>query len=151
MRRPISAPLKEVNSFSQESVSHSFNTAKAVIRRHLKDPTIEHPLANKVYANGPDRRKPIDKALNRQQQLTISRLRSGHDTQLNYCRKKTDLTSDDKCRICGTAPETIQHIMEERPRMNDSRPPSWDVAALAKSPLEALRFYERWSKQTGDA
>ena len=116
----------------QESVSHSFNTAKAVIRRHLKDPPIEHPLANKVYANGPDRRKPMDKELNREQQVTISRLRSGHHTQLNYWRKKTDLTSDDKCRLCGTAPETIQHIMEECPGRNDSRPPSWDLAALAK-------------------
>ena len=141
----------EGSKLPQESVSHSFNTAKAVIRRHLKDPPIEHPLANKVYANGPDRRKPMDKELNREQQVTISRLRSGHHTQLKYWRKKTDLTSDDKCRLCGTAPETIQHIMEECPGMNDSRPPSWDVAALAKSPLEALCFYERWSKRAGDA
>ena len=141
----------EGSKLPQESVSHSFNTAKAVIRRHLKDPPIEHPLANKVYVNGPHRRKPMDKELNREQQVTISRLRSGHHTQLNYWRKKTDLTSDDKCRLCGTAPETIQHIMEKCPGMNDSRPPSWDVAALAKSPLEALRFYERRSKRAGDA
>ena len=141
----------EGSKLPQESVSHSFNTTKAVIRRHLKDQPIEHPLANKVYVNGPDKRKPMDKELNREQQVTISRLRCGHHTQLNYWRKKTDLTSDDKCRLCGTAPETIQHIMEESPGMNDSRPPSWDVAALAKSPLEALRFYERWSKRAGDA
>ena len=136
----------EGSKLPQESVSHSFNTAKAVIRRHLKDPPIEHPLANKVYVNGPDRRKPIREQLNREQQVTISRLRSGHHTQLNYWRKKTDLTSEDKCRLCGSAPQTIQHIMEECPGMND-----WDVAALAKSPLEALRFYERWSKRAGDA
>ena len=141
----------EGSKLPQESVSHSFNTAKAVIRRHLKDPPIEHPLANKVYTNGPDRRKPMDKGLNREQQVTISRLCSGHHTQLNYWRKKTDLTSDDKCRLCGTAPETIQHIMEECPGMNDSRNLAGTWQPWRGPPLEALRFYERWSKRAGDA
>ena len=128
----------------QTNFSLSLDTAKTVIKRHIRDPPITHPLVRSIFMDHLTQHQPRDDHLSRQQQVEISRLRSGHHPDLNHWRHKIGLTSDDTCRGCGRAPETTQHIFEQCPILLDCRSEGFSLTSLRSDPLASLRLFDIW-------
>ena len=127
-----------------QNVTHTFEAAKASIRRHFRPPIVQHPLAREIYEPEGGINKNNDTMLTREQQACISRIRSGHHPELQYWQHKIGTIENDSCRLCGMAPETTQHIYVECPSMTDQRDEGWTLQILIKDPVKALNFWDTW-------
>ena len=85
---------------------------------------------------------PNDEDLSRQEQVHLSRLRSGHHPKLRYWRAKIEEETELECRICGIGPETSIHVMTDCPGMKDTYPEDWKPHDLVKRPKQAIKIFE---------
>ena len=80
--------------------------------------------------------------LNRKQQVTIFRLRTGHNRLLSHLYK-LKITHTDECP-CGTAPQTPEHILQTCPLFAELRQATWpegmDFKEKLWGPAETLRL-----------
>ena len=86
----------------------SFQAAKALIHRTVKDPPPEHVRIKAVYQGGPPDRLP----LSRSEFTQLSQLRSGHSLLLAAYRTRLNPDLDPTCPRCGEEPESLEHIVQ---------------------------------------
>ena len=100
----------------QEAAEVPFKTAKAAIMRSVKEEPIQHERLRQVY--GTNRELfggRAEGSLPRRDQVTMSRLRSGHHPNLRYWTHKVGKDESDQCRLCNTGKETAEHVIMHCP------------------------------------
>ena len=85
----------------------SLASAKARIRRLIRDPPIAHARTRAVYQG-----KGIKAALTRKEAVLLAQLRRGHCRKLAAYHKVVDDTADATCPQCGREPETLEHWLQ---------------------------------------
>lgn len=135
----------EGGNMPQLDTSWTHDTAKAAIKRHLNEPAIQHPRLARMYSNIINGNNNEDKGINRQQQVTLSRLRSGHHQDLRYWQHKVGREESDLCRLCGGASETSEHVLTECPAMHTER----RSLAVFHQAEDALGIWHRWRRKCG--
>ena len=137
---------KDGASLPQTDVDCHYDSTKAEIRRRTRGAAIQHERIRRIYGErGEKIHRKAEKELSRKEQVTLSRLRSGHHPELKYWQKKIDRASDDICRKCGMDSETAEHVIYDCPRIHRNPygiPPS---DTLAKDPRLALIIWENWT------
>ena len=99
---------KEVAQNGEPSLSPlSYNTAKAIIKREIKDPPPSHPTVSKTYEHLS--KKEEGKVKTRKDAALLAQLRSGHCKELRAYQHRIDESKDGKCPRCQLEAETIQH------------------------------------------
>jgi ribonuclease HI len=145
----------EGSLLQQENIELTFDTAKAAIRRQLREKRTQttHELLRDVYYD--DKKKKInlqeDNKLSRQEQVQIARLRCGHHPELGYWMKKIGQETPDGCRLCGMdEEETTEHVMIVCPGVHDVRPGNWALSDLTRRPQDALLIWDTWRARIKD-
>ena len=82
----------------------SFASAKAFVRRAIRDSPLERPLVKEVYSRG--RITPLS---SRKAEVIVARLRSGHSTILAEYRARFGLGGSSTCPHCGDGDESLEH------------------------------------------
>ena len=97
----------------QEEVSHHFESAKAAIRLATNEPTISHERLRRIYGErgGNENHKMENLQMSRQDQFSISRLRSDHHTDLKCWLHKIGRALDTVCRKICMREDTVEHVM----------------------------------------
>ena len=99
---------KEVAQNGEAAVSPlSYNTAKAIIKREIKDQPPKHPIVSKTYEHLSN--KTEGKLKSRKDAALIAQLRSGHCKELKAYQHRLDETKDEMCPRCQLEAETVQH------------------------------------------
>ena len=132
----------------QSTVTLHYETAKSVIRRATKSQLLNHPRLQKVYGErGETINRTLERDLNRKEQVTYGRLRSGHHPELKYLFFKINRAVDTSCRKSGIGEETADYIMTDCPRIHGppARPISPNV--FTSDPGLALQVFERWKEK----
>ena len=119
----------------------SFEAAKALLRRHVQDPPSGHTRTQRIFEAGPPKRIPVS----REEEVLLSRLRSGHALYLAAYRTKTGQGPDPTCPKCGEAPETLEHWLQVCPAnmalrhaaFGDAFPP---LSVLCTEPRQVLQY-----------
>jgi ribonuclease HI len=136
----------EGSTMDQEGVNWTFETAKAAIRRKTKRQTIDHALGKRIYHGRQGQIiYPLDENLTRKEQVTLSRLRSGHHPELGYWKTLIGRDEPGTCRLCGSDdPETTEHVFTDCPGLADMYPPGWELTGLATDPKTAIKLWTTW-------
>ena len=135
----------EGSAMSQDNIPWTYHSAQAKIRRNIKNTSAEHPRCKRVYCDSNSVPKfPLDEDLTRREQVTLSRLRSGHHTEIRYWRIKIDDEIESECRTCGLAEETMEHIMEDCPAMRNHYPEDWNLHKMTTNPRKTLEIWQRF-------
>ena len=140
LRRAASDPDLEV----ADPTPVSFEAAKALLNRHVRDPPSGHTRTRLVYEAGPPRRVPMSK----EDEVLLSRLRSGHDLHLAAYRARTGLGNDATCPHCGGEQEGLEHWLQSCPAnmalrhavFGDASPP---LSVLCTDPRGVLSYAGR--------
>ena len=85
----------------------TYNTAKAIIKREIKDQPPKHPIVSKTYEHLSS--KEDGKIKSRKDAALLAQLRSGHCKELKACQHRLDETKDETCPRCQLEAETVQH------------------------------------------
>ena len=122
----------------------SFQAAKALIHRTVKDPPPEHVRIKAVYQGGPPDRLP----LSRSEFVQLSQLRSGHSLLLAAYRTRLNPDLDPTCPRCGDEPESLEHVVQrcqasEALRADCFGHPSPPLSDLRDHPRRALLYFQR--------
>ena len=122
----------------------SFQAAKALIHRTVKDPPPEHVRVKAVYQGGPPDRLP----LSRSEFTQLSQLRSGHSLLLAAYRTRLNPDLDPTCPRCGEEPESLEHIVQrcqasEALRVDCFGHPSPPLSDLGDHPRRGLLYFRR--------
>jgi ribonuclease HI len=132
----------------QNNIQWSYETAKAKIKREGRNNNINHPVSRKVYMDEEGRVNiPKDEGLTREEQVTLSRLRSGHHPNLHYWRHKIEQEEEATCRLCGHDEETTEHVMTNCGGMADQYPQYWKLNNLVKDQKTALHIWTVWCRR----
>jgi len=62
----------------------------------------------------PDEVDRLEKGLSRAERVKLAQMRSGYCTALGDYRKRIGVTTNDKCRRCNRATETVRHALQCR-------------------------------------
>ena len=122
----------------------SFQAAKALIHRTIKDPPPERALTRDVYLG-----VPWDKvSLTRQEEVRLAQLRSGHSTFLAAYRARLNPELDPTCPLCGEEVETLEHFFQrcnatEAHRVNYLGHPSPPLSDLKGRQRQVLLYLRR--------
>ena len=109
---------KEGSTADQTGCCWFYSSAKAAIRRLTRTRPISHPRIRAVYGErGEKVDRKAEEALTRAEQVTLSRLRSGHHPELKYWQHKIGRATDVTCRKCGIGEETAEHALFLCPRL----------------------------------
>ena len=85
----------------------SYNAARAMINREIKDPPASHPTISKTYEHFSMRED--NKIGSRKEAALLAQLRSGHCKELAAYQHRIDENKDEKCPRCQMEAETLQH------------------------------------------
>ena len=85
----------------------TYNTAKAIIKREIKDQPPKHPVVSKTYEHLSS--KEDGKVKSRKDAALLAQLRSGHCKELKAYQHRLDETKDETCPRCQLEAETVQH------------------------------------------
>ena len=85
----------------------TYNTAKAIIKREIKDQPPKHPIVSKTYEHLSS--KEDGKIKSRKDAALLAQLRSGHCKELKAYQHRLDETKDETCPRCQLEAETVQH------------------------------------------
>ena len=90
--------------------------------------------------------------LNRGEQVTIFRLRTGHNRLKQHMHNKLKIGESPTCR-CGQSPETASHILQNCPLYDAAREQIWDDQTTPNTKLygntEDLRQTVQFIQATG--
>jgi len=114
----------------KEGEGVSLASAKARIKRLIKDPPIAHARTRAVYL-GNQSKVP----LTRKEAVLLAQLRSGHCRWLAAYHRIVDDTADATCPQCGLEPETLEHWLQSCTASVNRRIAEFGVA---KPPLSVL-------------
>ncbi len=102
------AAAKEATKLTDESnVPVSYEVAKALIKRTLKDDDPIHPVVAESYKNL--NRKQDRKVGSRKDAAMLAQLRSGHCLELAHYKNRIDQTKSAICNRCELEEETVKH------------------------------------------
>ena len=90
----------EGSAMPQDNIPWTFHSAQAKITKTMKNTIVEHPNCRITYCKSnavPN--FPSDEDMTRREQVTLSRLRSGHHTEIHYLRAKIDNETETDCRV----------------------------------------------------
>ena len=99
---------KEIAQNGEAGISPlSFNTARAIIKREIKDPPPKHPIVSKAY----EHLSIIEekKIKTRKEAALLAQLRSGHCKELRAYQHRIDESKDETCPRCQLEAEDVQH------------------------------------------
>ena len=114
----------------------SFQAAKALIQRTVKDPPPEHARTRAVYHGVPQ-----DKvSLTRHEGVQLACLRSGHSNYLAAHRARLNPDLDSTCPLCGEEPEDLEHFFQ---RCEATMAHRVDFFGRPSPPLSDLRSRQR--------
>ena len=85
----------------------TYNSAKAIIKREIKDQPPKHPIVSKTYEHLSS--KEDGKIKSRKDAALLAQLRSGHCKELKAYQHRLDETKDETCPRCQLEAETVQH------------------------------------------
>ena len=85
----------------------TYDTAKAIIKREIKDQPPKHPVVAKTYEHLSS--KEDGKVKSRKDAALLAQLRSGHCKELKAYQHRIDETKDETCPRCQLEAETVQH------------------------------------------
>ena len=106
--------------------------------RRLRNPLL--PTSVYVEGGGKVSHKLQSQQLSRKDQVSISRLRSGHHPDLKYWLHEIGRALDTVCRKCGMGKETVEHIMGECPRIHHPAAHLPEPFLNATNPRKALEL-----------
>ena len=99
---------KEIAQNGEAAVSPlSYNTARAIIKREIKDPPPTHPTVSKTYEHLSSKEEV--KIQTRKEAALLAQLRSGHCKELKAYQHRLDESKDETCSRCQLEAETVQH------------------------------------------
>ena len=99
---------KEIAQNGEAAISPlSFNTARAIIKREIKDPPPKHPIVSKAYEHLSI--KEEKKIKTRKEAALLAQLRSGHCKELRAYQHRIDESKDETCPRCQLEAEDVQH------------------------------------------
>ena len=104
------AYAKEIAQNGEAAISPlSFNTARAIIKREIKDPPPKHPIVSKAYEHLSI--KEEKKIKTRKEAALLAQLRSGHCKELRAYQHRIDESKDETCPCprCQLEAEDVQH------------------------------------------
>ena len=123
----------------------SFSSACAVIRSSVKDPTPMDPADVRICEiyKKVDHKKEQSTINNREEQVHLARIRSGHHPDLMYWQNKIDPDVSNMCPRCKEGPDTIEHWLRGCPALSAMRQRIFgtvelDDDVLATRPKEIL-------------
>ena len=134
---------KEATKLTQErgdDLSISYEIAKSLIKRSIKDPPPEHNLVKQSYSNHVYKK---DLAVgSRKESTTLAQLRSGHSLLLAAYRHRINEDEPETCPICEEEPQTVEHWLK-CPGTSEKRQEIFgktdlSPAVLGEQPLETL-------------
>jgi ribonuclease HI len=130
----------------EQTSGWTYETAKAVLKRTIKDEKLKHPRLQKIYQDDDGNTKlRKDQDMSRTDQVDIARLRSGHHPELLYWQKKIERTEDaTTCRLCGLSEETAEHVLTSCPGVQQMYCPGWTIRDSLDEPERALSIWRAW-------
>ena len=131
----IADKLAEQGSRMEQTADHPHDTAKKTINRHLKEET--------------PKRRGMDANLSRKEQVEISRLRSNHQPELRYWKRKIGKCETEHCRGCEGGPKTFELILLICPILDDVRHYQSEWNDTWKNPITALNLWNTWIGRAG--
>ena len=119
----------------------SISSAKARIRRTIKDPPIAHARTSAVYQGV----RGDEGSFTRRESVLLAQLRSGHCRKLAANHKTVDDNADPICPQCGREPETVEHWLQRCPASAARRMAEFGVASppmnvMFQDPVAVLAF-----------
>ena len=134
--------IAEMN-FEPNDTAVSYNAAKALIKRRVNDPAIQHVVAAKSYEHlSINKEKKIIKT--RKQAATLAQLRSGHCLKLAHYRHRLDETKTDLCPNCEEQAQTVEHWIKcpalRQQRMDSFEKDSVGLGILSSNPTGVLTY-----------
>ena len=116
-------------------------SAKARIRRLIKDPPITHARTRAVI-------RASAAQLSRKEAVLLAQLRSEHCRRLAAYHKVVDDTADATCTQCGREPETLEHWLQKCSASAARRIAEFGVATpplsvLVENPVAVLAYARR--------
>ena len=135
------------SKLNQQNVPWTHSTAVAAIRRTYHPPVIQHERLRQTYGGlGQHLDHHREEGLTRAEQVTLSRLRSGHHPDLRSWLNRVGQAEETGCRKCNTGPETPQHILLYCPRLHKYREPNWTLEEVTKDPRMTLKLWNQWQQ-----
>ncbi|CAI9720756.1 XP_042882932.1uncharacterized protein LOC122259980 [Octopus vulgaris] len=117
----VDEKAKEGSKQDQEGTDWHYAAPKAAIKRSIRSPPMQHERLRKVHGERGERLNRIDeRQFTRQEQVTLSRLRSGHHPDLRIWQHKIGRIEDHICRNYKMGKEMGEHVLLECPAI----PPS---------------------------
>ena len=118
---------KKGGALQQKDTGLTYEVAKSYIKCHLSSKwEKDHPFRQKGDAFH---------QLPRHAQVTILRLRTGHNRLRYHMYNKFKIGETDLC-TCGTAPMTAEHLLQECPSYNSERVETWVRAVTLQEKLD---------------
>ena len=101
---------------NQPEVPLDGSVRMAYIRRNLGGHgEVQHERTRETYRSGVKEDK--EGVLSREEQVNLSRFRSGHHTQLRRWLVMVKREEDDTCRLCGEEEESSEHLLIRCPAL----------------------------------
>ena len=108
---------KEGTTVEQKGVSHHYDSVKAAMRQATKEPPVANKRLGRIYGKGVEKvnHKLESLQLSRKDQVSMSRLRSGHHADLKYWLHKIGRALDTVSQKCGMREGSVEHAIGESP------------------------------------
>ena len=117
---------KKGGALQQDDTGLTYEVAKSYIKCHLSSKWDKahpsHQIGDAFYQ------------LPRHDQVTILRLRTGHNRLRCHMYNKFKIGETDLC-TCGTAPMTAEHLLQECPSYTNERTETWERAVTLQDKL----------------
>ena len=101
------------NLYSQIPPTPQRRLEKSWIHEQYVSEYLSRPSDNSVLGEPPPLVADSESALPRESRVHLARLRCGHHPSLLTYQNQINPDTDPTCRYCGTAPETVSHLIED--------------------------------------
>ena len=144
--------LKEFSKNAQAiPVSSASMTKRIFLNIFITSQNIKFKICISCYSNIIRIKIIKIQVINRKQQVTIFRLRTGHCRLLGHLYR-LEVSHSDECP-CGTSTQTPEHVLQSCPLFNDARNETWneevDLNEKLWGPIESLRKTTDFITKTG--
>ena len=97
-----------------------YSTARAVIKRHIRDPAVSHALIKQTY-DKVSQTKDDEEITTRRDGAMIAQLRTDHCLKLAGYRYRIGKDEDDTCPHCHLEAEDVEHWINKCPAHDNIR------------------------------